>query len=57
MNALKSYVDMKFDVLKGMMDKTMARTTEGSVELGEDEDPGLGDIEEQLQSSMTTMAA
>merc|ERR1711918_188233 len=56
LNALKSYVDMKFDVLKGMMDKTLARTTEGSVELGEDEDTGLGDMETQLQQSMTSMA-
>jgi len=47
---------MKFDVLKGMMDKTLARTTEGSVELGEDEDTGLSDIEAQLESSMTSMA-
>merc|ERR1712167_444320 len=31
LNALKSYVDMKFDVLKGMMDKTMTRTASSGV--------------------------
>jgi len=47
---------MKFDVLKGMMDKTLARTTEGNVELGESDDSGLSDIEAQLENSMTQMA-
>jgi hypothetical protein len=52
---------MKFDVLKGMMDKTLARTTEGNVELGESDeigesDSGLSDIEAQLDDSMTRMA-
>lgn len=59
MNALKSYVDMKFDVLKGMMDKTLARSAEGASELGEDDDL-MGDdgknIEAQLEQSMTKMA-
>merc|ERR1719331_2560870 len=31
LNALKSYVDMKFDVLKGMVDKTMSRTAASGV--------------------------
>merc|ERR1711918_196327 len=38
LNALKSYVDMKFDVLKGMVDKTMTRTAASGVvetDLGE----------------------
>jgi len=50
---------MKFDVLKGMMDKTLARTTEGSVELGESDEVGdsdLSNIEAQLEDSMTRMA-
>jgi len=56
LNALKSYVDMKFDVLKGMMDKTLARTSEGEVELGEDDDTSdLGGMETQLQESMEKM--
>lgn len=60
MNALKSYVDMKFDVLKGMMDKTLARSAEGAgEELGEDDDL-MGDdgkdIEAQLEQSMAKMA-
>merc|ERR1712046_438459 len=40
LNALKSYVDMKFDVLKGMVDKTMTRTADSGVvkDLGEDND-------------------
>jgi len=46
---------MKFDVLKGMMDKTLARSSEGDMELGEDDDVGLGDMETQLQQSMTKM--
>lgn len=61
MNALKSYVDMKFDVLKGMMDKTLARSSEGAAELGEDDDlmgddGKMDDIESELRSSMTQMA-
>jgi len=56
LNALKSYVDMKFDVLKGMMDKTLARTSEGEVELGEGDDvPDLDGMESQLQESMARM--
>jgi hypothetical protein len=46
---------MKFDVLKGMMDKTLARSSEGDMELGEDDDVGLGDMETHLQQSMTKM--
>jgi len=49
---------MKFDVLKGMMDKTMARSSEGNMELGEDDeidDPSIDGMESQLQSSMTKM--
>merc|ERR1711975_211658 len=41
LNALKSYVDMK-----------LARSSEGDMELGEDDDVGLGDMETQLQQSM-----
>merc|ERR1712185_753830 len=58
LNALKSYVDMKFDVLKGMMDKTLARSTEGDMDLGEDDSidtSGIGDMETQLRQSMTSM--
>jgi hypothetical protein len=49
---------MKFDVLKGMMDKTMSRDNE----LGEDDDMmidddgKLGDLESQLTTTMTQMA-
>jgi len=51
---------MKFDVLKGMMDKTLARKTE-NVELGEDDDMmmddgKLGDLETTLSQTMTQMA-
>jgi len=45
---------MKFDVLKGMMDKTLAR---GEGELGEEDDlTGDGKIEAELQQSMTKMS-
>jgi hypothetical protein len=50
---------MKFDVLKGMMDKTLARTSEGATELGEDDmmgDERLDDVEMQLSQSMTQMS-
>jgi hypothetical protein len=54
---------MKFDVLKGMMDKTLSRSSEGNMELGEggdieDVDTSADDfegIESQLSTSMTTM--
>jgi len=49
---------MKFDVLKGMMDKTLARSTEGDMDLGEDDSidtSGIGDMETQLRQSMTSM--
>merc|ERR1711966_475827 len=38
LNALKSYVDMKFDVLKGMVDKTMSRTAASGVVEDDTED-------------------
>lgn len=61
LNALKTYVDMKFDVLKGMMDKTLARSSEGAAELGEDDDMMVGDgklddLESTLQESMSQMS-
>merc|ERR1711898_86301 len=52
LNALKSYVDMKFDVLKGMVDKTMSRTaSSGVVEVAEDDDDmkeKMADLQQQL---------
>merc|ERR1711966_380049 len=46
LNALKSYVDMKFDVLKGMVDKSMARA--GSAEEDEDMTTKMSDLQSQL---------
>jgi len=53
---------MKFDVLKGMMDKTLSRSSEGNMELGEggdiEDDTSADDfdgIESQLSTSMTSM--
>merc|ERR1712178_485574 len=59
LNALKSYVDMKFDVLKGMVDKTMTRTaSSGVVEDDEDEDvmkDRMADLQQQLSKTFTDL--
>jgi hypothetical protein len=53
LNALKSYVDMKFDVLKGMVDKTMSRAAAGGVvEESRDSKMRLSKMEKQLTESM-----
>jgi len=49
LNALKSYVDMKFDVLKGLVDKTMTRSANSVVE---DEDVELGEDDDVMQTKM-----
>merc|ERR1719398_619915 len=49
LNALKSYVDMKFDVLKGMVDKSMAR---GGTEGEEDMTTKMSDLQEQLSRTL-----
>merc|ERR1712072_1468320 len=49
LNALKSYVDMKFDVLKGMVDKSMAR---GGTEGEEDMTTKMSDLQEQLSKTL-----
>merc|ERR1711918_111646 len=55
LNALKSYVDMKFDVLKGMVDKTMTRTaSSGVVEDDDDTSEKMDDLQEQLMKSLTS---
>merc|ERR1712031_46562 len=55
LNALKSYVDMKFDVLKGMVDKTMSRTAASGVvedtdmlDEGEEVKTKMADLQQQL---------
>merc|ERR1711968_262681 len=62
LNALKSYVDMKFDVLKGMVDKTMTRTAaSGVVEDDEDKDydmkERMADMQEQLSKTFTELTS
>merc|ERR1711991_1005179 len=62
LNALKSYVDMKFDVLKGMVDKTMSRTAAtGVVEDDEDKDydmkEKMADMQEQLSKTFTELTS
>jgi len=62
LNALKSYVDMKFDVLKGMVDKTMSRTAaSGVVEDDEDKDydmkERMADMQEQLSKTFTELTS
>merc|ERR1711918_145183 len=62
LNALKSYVDMKFDVLKGMVDKTMSRTAaSGVVEDDEDKDydmkERMADMQEQLSKTFTGLTS
>merc|ERR1712094_131186 len=52
-NALKSYVDMKFDVLKGMMDKTMTRTASGGVV--EDTSEKMSTATKELTDTMTKL--
>jgi len=59
LNALKSYVDMKFDVLKGMVDKTMTRTADSGVvkDLLEDNDASekMDTLQQQLATSFTQL--
>merc|ERR1712010_345466 len=63
LNALKSYVDMKFDVLKGMVDKTMSRTASSGVVEDEDEDKDydmkekMADLQEQLSKTFTELTS
>merc|ERR1712070_1019199 len=51
LNALKSYVDMKFDVLKGMVDKTMSRTAASGVV----EDTDMLDEGEEVKTKMADL--
>jgi len=53
LNALKSYVDMKFDVLKGMMDKTMTRTASSGVV--EDTSEKMSTATKELTDTMTKL--
>merc|ERR1712188_43177 len=54
LNALKSYVDMKFDVLKGMVDKTMTRTAaSGVVEDEDDMTSKMSELQDQLSKTFT----
>lgn len=54
MNALKSYIDMKFDVLKGMMDKSLTRTANtGVVEESKEEKLKMQSYTKRLSKSMT----
>merc|ERR1712046_292230 len=58
LNALKSYVDMKFDVLKGMVDKTMTRTAgSGVVEDEDDMKDKMADLQEQLSKTFTELTS
>jgi hypothetical protein len=58
LNALKSYVDMKFDVLKGMVDKTMTRTAaSGVVEDEDDMQDKMADLQEQLSKTFTSLTS
>merc|ERR1711924_478624 len=58
LNALKSYVDMKFDVLKGMVDKTMSRTAAtGVVEDDDDMSAKMSDLQEQLSKTFTELTS
>jgi len=57
LNALKSYVDMKFDVLKGMMDKTMTRAASGGVvEESDDSKMELSKMQKQLTATMEDLS-
>jgi len=52
LNALKSYVDMKFDVLKGMVDKSMSRASaSGVVEDDVDMTSKMAELQEQLSKT------
>jgi len=57
LNALKSYVDMKFDVLKGMVDKSMSRTAATGVVEDNDEDDlsedKMADLEAQMSKTFS----
>merc|ERR1712094_45979 len=53
LNALKSYVNMKFDVLKGMMDKTMTRTA--STGVVEDTSEKMSTATKELTDTMTKL--
>merc|ERR1719399_2041486 len=58
LNALKSYVDMKFDVLKGMVDKTMSRTAaSGVVEDEEDMKEKMADLQARLSKTFTELTS
>jgi len=56
LNALKSYVDMKFDVLKGMVDKTMTRTASSGVVEDDDTSEKMDDLSKQLTKTMTELS-
>lgn len=58
LNALKNYVDMKFDVLKGMVDKTMTRSAEsGVVEDGDEaSQQKMDSLQQQLATSMAQLS-
>merc|ERR1711924_121191 len=58
LNALKSYVDMKFDVLKGMVDKTMTRTAaSGVVEDEDDMKDKMADLQARLSKTFTELTS
>jgi len=55
LNALKSYVDMKFDVLKGMVDKTMTRTADSGV-VEDDTSEKMDTLQQQLATTFTQLS-
>jgi len=54
LNALKSYVDMKFDVLKGMVDKSMDRSAAG---VSDDADSSMDTLQKQLEATFAQLTA
>jgi len=55
LNALKSYVDMKFDVLKGMVDKTMTRPADSGV-VEDDTSEKMDTLQQQLATTFTQLS-
>jgi len=55
LNALKGYVDMKFDVLKGMVDKTMTRSADSGV-VEDDTSEKMDTLQQQLATTFTQLS-
>merc|ERR1711990_313114 len=55
LNALKSYVDMKFDVLKGLVDKSMTRTADSGVVEDTDSSEKMDSLQQNLEQTFTKL--